>query len=1569
VVDEKAKLPEGTELTAEELGKKTSDFDYDKYCDDVLSALQKDSDDVSGISFIRFYDISLMSDGEAVEPSTAVSVRIAYDKAVKTGDASDIRIVHFAENKRTGKEEAVLLDDKESNVDTTVEGNKLSEASFDADGFSVFAVVGAQKEAIETEVINAKGETYTITAEYDPEATGIPAGASLKIKEITGDDADPYAVAAANKLDVNVDDISFARFFDITIADKSGKEYHDLGDAIQLSIRYKSALELEEGQKLNVVHFKDGLEKEPEMIDSDLSNDGKEVTFEQDGFSVTATIVTDTSNLSTASDYVIYTKVLQDDGETYKYYALSRFDGNHRSGTSTSADGDSEGAYSREITVNEETKEVTYSGAPEDILWKLEKSGTYYRFKYDGGYVPSTNQSRYLMRYYGSLIISSYIENSDCWNGNSGANAQGLDWTYDTNNNSLTSRKGGALHFDSTSKMFNTGTASPIYFATKVSTVSTNWSKPTVKYVDQSGNEIYSGGRDWTTHIRNAYVIYDIEGYDYVETRITNYATGTKINPVIRYGGNGTWFYTNTKLGGDPENNDNIWLSEKWNDLGSNTVYVIYKETEEPVTGGTPVAHASDDKTPAAPTIHKGSKENGNGTNTLSLEITADTVEQKVYKLADVIVILDMSSSMNRNMDNDNTADPATNSREYLAKQTIKNVANTLIGSNTAFQYEDENGVMQKQIRMSLIKFDYKAATLQPFTDDYETFAASVDGATRHVGTNWEDALRTANYLDTIDQDRATFVIFVTDGNPSVRVTRGNLLNFTNSYGSYAKYVDDAHVDVAGERTYKYLRAAGFFGDQNELDERNYYSALDRAKSIVDHNKNLYAIGIGMTRGIDRLRKLVGYAYTGNQTEDYAHTKLAQNATELQEAFNLIVEEIAALKGYSDISMYDGLTDMSSTVMEKSSLLGVSDDFKYWKAPAPAGWDTWTDEQKAAYRPAEDAFVEWDPASEKCDPASYDAATNAVKWDMGSRFMPQAGCTYRVTFKVWPNQDAYDLISDLNNGVVNYDDLSDAIKSQINEVIDGVTGAKSYTMNTNRSDAYTTYKTAEKVGTNITTTGSPVRLDFNSVPAMPLTETEMGVIKHWNDSAYSTNRPGHLYLGVLRDGAGIYIDALPSDAIQQEDEDIYYSASHGCYYYKTTVGSATKYQYVVKLESPDWSASTFISPGLTVDGIDLEPGHDYTFHELPDDYHYELVGDPVHPMLVDSASAIYDKATGKTIVNFEVTNDLRGGIEVKKKVIDSNGNDISSQEGVKDTEFTFTVTELVSADGSDIWYSKYKADGTQIDLAPGDPDTMSAIISQGDTFTLKPGDYIRLLNVPIGTRCVIKETDPSGMGYKLYSIVQSENGTATITDIIENLGTGNKTSANVIRKTEANKNYQILFVNKPNFEVEIEKVDASDGTKKIGGVEFSLFADSDCTRYATDASGDPYGTAKVVDGETIYVLTTDANGKIQLGVLPLGTYYLKEVSAPEGYIIPESPIVITVAANGVTATQGGKPLTVTAGTNNTKYTIVATNSMGAELPHTGGIGTLPYTLGGGVLIIAAALMYGFRLRRRERRSE
>ena len=105
--------------------------------------------------------------------------------------------------------------------------------------------------------------------------------------------------------------------------------------------------------------------------------------------------------------------------------------------------------------------------------------------------------------------------------------------------------------------------------------------------------------------------------------------------------------------------------------------------------------------------------------------------------------------------------------------------------------------------------------------------------------------------------------------------------------------------------------------------------------------------------------------------------------------------------------------------------------------------------------------------------------------------------------------------------------------------------------------------------------------------------------------------------------------------------------------------------------------------------------------------------------------------------------------------------------------------------------------------------------------------------------------------------------------------------------------------------------------------------------------------------------------------LKLGTrYQLKEIQAPDGYLLNGDAYYFQLKLNGTVQ------ITDESGTVITNYStmkislndkmISIKNDPGVELPKTGGPGTLPYTLGGFILMISA-LMYGFRMRRRERR--
>ena len=133
------------------------------------------------------------------------------------------------------------------------------------------------------------------------------------------------------------------------------------------------------------------------------------------------------------------------------------------------------------------------------------------------------------------------------------------------------------------------------------------------------------------------------------------------------------------------------------------------------------------------------------------------------------------------------------------------------------------------------------------------------------------------------------------------------------------------------------------------------------------------------------------------------------------------------------------------------------------------------------------------------------------------------------------------------------------------------------------------------------------------------------------------------------------------------------------------------------------------------------------------------------------------------------------------------------------------------------------------------------------------------------------------------------------------------------------------------------------------------------------------------DGETALmgyesIRSSDAtNGNLLEGIyLSNGTYYLVETEAPAGYNKLTYKVKLEVSANGQVITAVTDPLSTTniadeTSDNKLLYTFTVHNSNGVELPNTGGSGTLPYTLGGIALIMASALMYGFRMRRRERR--
>ena len=85
-------------------------------------------------------------------------------------------------------------------------------------------------------------------------------------------------------------------------------------------------------------------------------------------------------------------------------------------------------------------------------------------------------------------------------------------------------------------------------------------------------------------------------------------------------------------------------------------------------------------------------------------------------------------------------------------------------------------------------------------------------------------------------------------------------------------------------------------------------------------------------------------------------------------------------------------------------------------------------------------------------------------------------------------------------------------------------------------------------------------------------------------------------------------------------------------------------------------------------------------------------------------------------------------------------------------------------------------------------------------------------------------------------------------------------------------------------------------------------------------------------------LISGADGKILVDGLDEGTYYLKETKAPEGYVCSSAELEIVILGS--------------ADADNT----VSVRFANSQIPHTGGSGTLMFTIGGVAIIATAGVL-------------
>lgn len=813
---------------------------------------------------------------------------------------------------------------------------------------------------------------------------------------------------------------------------------------------------------------------------------------------------------------------------------------------------------------------------------------------------------------------------------------------------------------------------------------------------------------------------------------------------------------------------------------------------------------AAQPSTKDGPDVEKTVTDNHDGSHKIKLELTGKVNTTTHVTKANVLVVLDLSGSMKE------TA--GTTTRLKAAKSAVNSVAETLLGKN------GKNGAPNDLVQMGLVTFGSTAETRLSKTTSISTFTNTVNGLSaysgNYAGTNWEAALASAQSFNFGDNDK-TYVIFVSDGNPT----------FRNTYGNYG-------YSFWGES--EYYDYYGVYGDGSDTNatnvQRAYEQSIDDARGIVTAKRELYTIGC--FGNVSRMQELTNYAYNSTNSGKYYS---ASNADQLSNALNEIATAISNLLGQSNVTVTDGVTSLSTI---SANVAGNPEGFIYKKNDKE-----WLD--------APQAKIE----------------NHKVVWDLSSIGSLENGAKYSVEFDVWPSQDAFDLVADLNNGKQTYDKLEEATKKQLTKDNNG-----NYFLKTNTD-----------LKTNFTYNNQDLEEEFDAGDnSMEVLSSTISLEKLWENNL--DNRSAEpVTLNLTKDG-NVYLTKELNEDNNFKVDNIY------------------------------------IAPGIIKENKVLEKGHDYSVTEPADSaYHWELNADTYHPMLIDGKLTMLKKddngiytIDGKkySVVDaanatLKAKNSRRSYLNFTKKVTEAQANTAS-----KDDLFSYNVT-INAADNKEVWFAvKDENDNYVTNLeTTATQDGNYYKVDSGKQFTVKlKRDWnFRAINLLSNTTYSIEETDiPDGYVFENYQI---NEGNINVE--------GNKVTGTI---EAANKAYTLTNTNKYNgyFYVyhssnnQVEKVSITDPrvengkfdlTKEISsgylyGGYFKVYGQTTSTNdqikaltYTDGKAKDPNGTAYTGSKATAWksAKAYKVNGQKDFAPEVNQVYYLKEV--PNTYFRPRMEVI------------------------------------------------------------------------------
>lgn len=302
---------------------------------------------------------------------------------------------------------------------------------------------------------------------------------------------------------------------------------------------------------------------------------------------------------------------------------------------------------------------------------------------------------------------------------------------------------------------------------------------------------------------------------------------------------------------------------------------------------------------------------------------------------ADIVLVLDKSGSMK----NSNRDTNAKNAATALASKL-------LTAANAALPAE-------QQVQMAVVTFSDRARTTSQFTTSPGAIGTAVS-AWPNGGTNWEDALKTANDLSSGRSGVQKHIVFLSDGNPTFRITSYSgcfkRSGFGQGWESHPEYGTQAECEANNkwlDQSYQWKTdpdgSDGNIHGEGDDDSYGYNYAAALSEANERGNAALYVVKVSadankMSDLAKEANAVTGKEYDGTSAENLTKafeqiyntitTTAKIRAYSITDTLSQWVDPVdfADVANGADITQYVTVTNNGTTVSGYTAVYNVDDN-------------------------------------------------------------------------------------------------------------------------------------------------------------------------------------------------------------------------------------------------------------------------------------------------------------------------------------------------------------------------------------------------------------------------------------------------------------------------------------------------------------------------------------------------------------------------------------------------------------------------------------------------------------------